>query len=252
MWFISLHWLVEVSTFLPHLKHLPCQFLWPFWGPSRATSVMWCEARLWLHPLHKPGKAVPISILTLPCGKSMNWSMCRDSPMANRPSTGVMVSTEIQCFPLFLVFSSNEKREVLLCWHFNFLSFSFCTFHGSKLNFRLAVGICLGMQKGGDQYKYLVIVWGLSSEAIYRIFNFPWVVFLFFFVCILQTRIITVNCVSLLNDTFYFSFAACVALYWSISKGSGWIKSLISQLRKVAVDCSAGDTSWPPWDGVKI
>lgn len=127
MWCIS-HWLVEVSTSLLHVKCLPCQFLWPFWGPSRARSLMWCEARLWLHPLHKPGKAFPLCIHTLPWDKSINWSMCGDSPLENRPSTWVMVSTGIQGFPLSSVFSSNGKREVQLHWHFNFLSSSFCTF----------------------------------------------------------------------------------------------------------------------------
>lgn len=43
MWYISLHWLVEVSTFFPHLKHLPCQFLWPL-GDHPMPEV-WCGVK---------------------------------------------------------------------------------------------------------------------------------------------------------------------------------------------------------------
>lgn len=218
MWCIS-HWLVEVSTSLLHVKRLPCQFLWPFWGPSRARSLMWCETRLWLH---KPGKAFPLCIHTLPWDKSINWSMCGDSPLENRPSTWVMVSTGIQGFPLPSVFSSNGKREVQLHWHFNLLSFSFCTFHGSKLNFRLAIALFLGLQKRGDQYKHLVVVWGLSNCSPVRLYIGFLISRGFFFICILQTWIITVNCVSLLNDTFIFHFQRvwhCIpALQWEVAE----------------------------------
>lgn len=69
-------------------------------------------------------------------------------------------------FPVSLAFSINvvmgtvrsSYSDISISFHF-----CFCTFHGSKLNFRLAIALFLVMQRCVARYKYLFLVWELTS-----------------------------------------------------------------------------------------
>lgn len=172
----------------------------PFWGPSRARSWMWCEARM---PCTNQVRHFQFPPTPCPVRNQSIGACVEIPPWKADQALGWCWTLKFRVFlcpRILAVMGSVRCTDISISPRSPFVL-------SVQTEFQACISHLLGMQERGDQNKYLVVVWGLSSCSPVGLFiGFFISLGFFFFICILQTWIITVNCVSLLNDTFIFNF----------------------------------------------